>query len=51
MNSDKDYVVCKILDVRFEYKDEPIAIEAIDKILKKLNVEVQNVNQNKDESN
>jgi hypothetical protein len=51
MSPDKDYAVCKILDVRFEYKDEPIAIEAIDKILKKLNVEVQNVNQNKDESN
>jgi len=49
MSKDKDYAVCKILDVRFEYKNEPIVIEAIDKILKKLNVEVQNTNQNKDD--
>jgi hypothetical protein len=43
MSPDKDYTVCKILDVRFEYKDEQIVVEAIDKILKKLNVEVQNI--------
>jgi hypothetical protein len=36
----KDYVIAKILDVRMEYEDSPEVIEAIDKILKKVNVEV-----------
>lgn len=38
-----DYAICKILDVRFEYENDPKVIEAIDKILKKLNVEVQDI--------
>lgn len=45
----EDYAICKILDVRFEYEDEPKALEVIDKILEKLDVKVQTLNQNKDE--
>ena len=40
-----DYAICNILDVRFEYEDDSKIVEVIDKILKKLNVEVQNINQ------
>lgn len=35
-----DYAICKILDVRFEYENDPKVLEVIDKILKKLNTEV-----------
>jgi hypothetical protein len=36
----KDYVIAKILDVRMEYEDNQEVVEAIDKILKKVEVEV-----------